>query len=186
MRWTTIGLSAGTELAAANKEALAQAATAKPVNWKKRIVSLWIPAILGLGLMMAFGYLGVRIVAGKPQVQPTTSPASPEPAKIRVLVDVPPAPPPKPAPASTVNATNFTVITPQPGERYLQVAAVSPHMVLTYVDNLRIVNLEAVIAPGPTPDLLRVLVGPFTDRDAMEKAQAQLQASGRSPIVRSY
>jgi len=59
-------------------------------------------------------------------------------------------------------------------------------MVLTYVDNLRMANLEAVIAPGPTPDLLRVLVGPFTDRDAMDKAQAQLQASGKSPIVRSY
>jgi cell division septation protein DedD len=189
MRWTTIGLSAGTELAAANKEALAQAAMAEPVDWKKRVVSLWIPATLGLGLMMAFGYVGVRIVAGKPQVQPTTSPARPVPPKIEAPVNPPPAPLPKPAPPPpppTVPAANFTVITPQPGERYLQVAAVSPHMVLTYVDNLRIANLDAVIAPGPTPDLLRVLVGPFADLDDMDKAKAQLQASGKSPIIRIY
>ena len=180
MRWTTIGLSAGAEHFAPKPE------EPKPVDWTKRIVSLWIPAILGLGLLTTFAYVGVRIAAGKPQVQPTSSPASPEAAKIQVLVDVPPAPAPKPAPKAPVTAANFTLMTPQPGERYLQVAAVSPHMVLTYVDNLRIANLDAVIAPGPTPDLLRVLVGPFADRDSMDKAKALLQASGRSPIERSY
>src|ERR1700733_8882977 len=131
MRWTTIGLSTATERSAPQPES-------KSVNWKKRIVSLWIPAVLGLGLLTAFAYVGVRIVAGKPQVQPTTSPASRAPDKIEVLVDVPPTP----APTTTVTATNFTVVTPQPGERYLQVAAVNPHMVLTYVDNLRIANLD--------------------------------------------
>jgi cell division septation protein DedD len=180
MRWTTIGLSAGAEHFAPKPE------EPKPLDWTKRIVSLWIPAILGLGLLTAFAYVGVRIAAGKPQVQPVSSPASPAPAKIEVLVNVPPAPAPKPAPKPNVIATNFTVITPQPGERYLQVAAVSPHMVLTYVDNLRIANLDAVIAPGPTPDLLRVLVGPFADRDSMDKAKAQLELAGRSPIVRNY
>lgn len=175
MRWTTIGLSAGAEH-------FAQAPEPKPVDWKKRIVSLWIPAILGLGLTLAFAYVGVRIVAGKPRTQPAILPA-----KIEVPVPIPPVPPPsKPAPTPVVHATNFSVITPQPGERFLQVAAVSPHMVLTYVDNLRIANLDAVIAPGPTPDLLRVLVGPFGDRDSLEKAKAQLEAAGKSPIIRSY
>jgi len=180
MRWTTIGLSAGAEHFAPKPE------EPKPVDWTKRIVSLWIPAILGLGLLTAFAYVGVRIAAGKPQVQAVSSPATPAPAKIQVPVDVPPAPAPKPVPQPNVIAANFTVITPQPGERYLQVGAVSPHMVLTYIDHLRIVNLDAVIAPGPTPDLLRVLVGPFPDRDSMDKAKAILEASGRSPIIRSY
>ena len=173
----TIGLSSATEHAAP---------AANPIDWKKRIVSLWIPAVLGLGLVLAFAYVGVRIVAGKTQAQSTTSPIKIKAPVLQAPVNVPPVPAPKPAPTPTVNAANFTVITPQPGERYLQVAAVSPHMVLTYVDNLRITNLEAVIAPGPTPDLLRVLVGPFADSDSMDKAKAQLQASGKSPIVRSY
>jgi cell division septation protein DedD len=179
MRWTTIGLSAGAEH-------FASAPEPKAVDWRKRIVSLWIPAVLGLGLLTAFAYVGVRIVAGKPQVQPTTVPAGQPPSKIQVLVSVPAAPTPKPVPSPAVQATNFTVITPQPGERYLQVAAVSPHMVLTYVDNLRIANLEALVAPGPTPDVLRVLVGPFADPDSMDKAKAQLEASGKSPIIRIY
>jgi cell division septation protein DedD len=187
MRFTTIGLSA------AAHAAQLEAPPSNPTDWKKRLASTWIPAILGVGLLMAFAYVGVRIVAGKPPVQAANPPASPMPATMDAPpVSVPSAPAPKPArapkraPAPVVNAMAFTVVTPQPGERYLQVAAVSPHMVLTYVDNLRIANLEAVIAPGPTPDLLRVLVGPFAERDSLDKAKAQLEASGKSPIIHSY
>jgi hypothetical protein len=180
MRWTTIGLSAGTQ------DALAREVASKPILWKKRIASVCIPAILGLGLLMTFAYVGVRIVTGKSQAQSTAPPA---PIQAPAPVNVPTAAAPKPAPSPIVSPAApapFTVITPQAGERYLQVAAVTPHMVLTYVDTLRKVNLDAVVAPGPTPDLLRVLVGPFSDPDSMEKAKAQLQASGRSPIIRSY
>jgi cell division septation protein DedD len=63
---------------------------------------------------------------------------------------------------------------------------VTPHMVLAYVDTLRKVNLDAVVAPGPTPDLLRILVGPFSDQNSMDQAKAQLEAAGKSPIIRSY
>jgi cell division septation protein DedD len=186
MRFTTIGLSAAAQAVPLD------APPSDPVDWKKRLASTWIPATLGLGLLMAFAYVGVRIVAGKPPVQSTNPSDSPMPITMDAPpVSVPSAPPQKPAstlkpaPAPVVNA-NFTVVTPQPGERYLQVAAVTPHMVLIYVDNLRIANLEAVIAPGPTPDLLRVLVGPFADRDSLDKAKAQLEASGKSPIIRIY
>jgi cell division septation protein DedD len=181
MRWTTIGLSAGTQAA------LAQETLAKPADWKKRIASIWIPAILGLGLILAFAYVGVRIVAGKSQVQPPASPAKIEVPAIKAPVNVPTPAAPKPAPKpANVEAKAFTLVTPQPGERYLQVAAVSPHMVLTYVDSLRTANLDAVVAPGPTPDVLRILVGPFSDQNSMDQAKAQLEAAGKSPIIRSY
>ena len=187
MRWTTIGLSA------ASQEVLAPEAPSKPVDWKKRIASVWIPAILGLGLIMAFAYVGVRIVAGKSRVESKAAPAKIETPVIKAPANVPPEPAPKPVapkpaapkPAS-LDPKPFTLITPPPGERYLQVAAVSPHMVLTYVDTLRQVNLDAVVAPGPTADVLRILVGPFSDQDSMNQAKAQLEAAGKSPIVRSY
>jgi cell division septation protein DedD len=184
MRWTTIGLSAGTQNALAPP-------TPKHADWKKRIASVWIPAILGLGLILAFAYVGVRIVAGKSQAQPTASPAKIEAPAIKAPVNVPIQAAPKAAPKPTrkpanVEAKAFTLVTPQPGERYLQVAAVSPHMVLTYVDSLRTANLDAVVAPGPTPDLLRILVGPFSDQNSMDQAKAQLEAAGKSPIIRSY
>ena len=180
MRWTTIGLSAGTQDALTLE-------TPKPVDWKKRIASVWIPATLGLGLIMAFAYVGVRIVAGKSQVQPPASPAKIETPAIKARVNLPTQAPPKPAPKpANVEAKAFTLVTPQPGERYLQIAAVTPHMVLTYVDTLRKVNLDAVVAPGPTPDLLRILVGPFSNQNSMDQAKAQLEAAGKSPIIRSY
>jgi cell division septation protein DedD len=180
MRWTTIGLSAGTQDTLTPE-------TPKPVDWKKRIASVWIPAILGLGLIMAFAYVGVRIVAGKPQVQPTAPSAKIESPVVKTPVNVPTQAAPKPAPTpANVEAKAFTLVTPQPGERYLQIAAVTPHMVLTYVDTLRKVNLDAVVAPGPTPDLLRILVGPFSDQNSMDQAKAQLEAAGKSPIIRSY
>jgi cell division septation protein DedD len=181
MRWTTIGLSAGTQ------EPLAADPPAKPADWKKRIASVWIPAVLGLGLIMAFAYVGVRIVAGKSQVQPTASSAKIDAPVINVPVHVPTPAAPRPAPKpANVQAKAFTLVTPQPGERYLQIAAVTQHMVLTYVDTLRKVNLDAVVAPGPTPDLLRILVGPFSDQNSMDQAKAQLEAAGKSPIIRSY
>ena len=193
MRWTTLDLSAGTQLSAGPQDALApepQLPERQPIDWKKRIASLWIPAILGFGLMMAFGYLGVRIVAGKSQAgtpvvtKPAALTAPPAPERPS-QPDPPLKAPPKPQRAG-LTATNFTVVTPQAGERYLQVAAVSPHMVLTYVDTLRLANVNVVVAPGPTPDLLRILVGPFADRDSLDQAKAELITVGRSPIVRIY
>jgi cell division septation protein DedD len=181
MRWTTIGLSAGTQ------QALAPDAPVTSADCRKRIASVWIPAILGLGLLMAFAYLGVRIVVGKSQVESKTTPAKIETPVITAPVNVPTQAAPKPTPKpANLDAKAFTLVIPQPGERYLQVAAVSPHMVLTYVDTLRRVSLDAVVAPGPTPDLLRILVGPFSDQSSMDQAKAQLEAAGKSPIIRSY
>jgi cell division septation protein DedD len=187
MRWTTIGLSAGAQNALATEHA------AEPIDWKKRVASLWIPAILAFGLLTAFAYVGVRIAAGKSQAQvpetvkaaPITAPAAPVPKPDPAPKPDPPKVPPTSAP-TPIHATDFTIITPLPGERYLQVVAVSPHMVLTYVDELRKADLDVVVAPGPAPGLLRILVGPFADRDSLDKAKARLEASGQSPIIRIY
>jgi len=185
MRWTTIGLSAGAQ------NALATEHPPEPIDWKKRVATLWIPAILAFGLLTAFSYVGVRIAAGKSQAQlPEPVKTAPVTALAAAAPKPDPAPkldPPKAPPAPTpIHATDFTIITPQPGERFLQVVAVSPHMVLTYVDDLRKLDLDVVVAPGPTPGLLRILVGPFADRDSLDMAKARLEASGKSPIIRIY
>ena len=184
MRWTTIGLSAGHQYAQASE-------TPPPeVNRRNRIASVWIPAILGIGLLTAFAYLGVRIVAAKSAAAPPARQVEAKSPAVAPPIPQPATPQPEkplaPKPAAKPALADFTIITPQAGERYLQVAAVSPHMVLTYVDMLRKTNLEPVVAPGPTPDLLRILVGPFHDPDSMDKAKIQLVAAGKSPIVRIY
>ena len=190
MRWTTMGLSAGHQYAqiSATSQPLTDILPVEAAR-KNRIASLWIPAILGIGLVTAFAYLTVRIVTARSEAKTPPVAEAKAPVVAPVTSQASAQQPERPKPAKTVSkplAADFTVINPQAGERYLQVAAVSPHMVLTYVDGLHKTNFQAVVAPGPTPDLLRILVGPFADTESMDQAKAQLQLNGRSPIVRSY
>lgn len=97
---------------------------------------------------------------------------------------VPPATP-APKPAAHKNAP-LTLITPRAGETYLQLAAFTPRTILTYLDGLRAGGLEPSVAPGPTPDILRVLVGPFPDSEALSKAKARLDAEKIEWIIRAY
>ena len=78
------------------------------------------------------------------------------------------------------------MITPQTGERYIQVGALNPEATRRFVKRLRNENLEPHVAPGPKPELLRVLIGPFNDRDALTEEQNQLQAQGIDTFVRKY
>jgi len=79
-------------------------------------------------------------------------------------------------------------ITPKAGERYIQVGALDLEMTATrrFVDRLRNEILEPHVAPGPKPDLMRVLIGPFDNPDALRTRQAQLQAEGIDTFVRQY
>jgi len=188
---------------------------------KRRLSRLYIATTLAAGLLVAAGYVGTRIFAGKPK-QPTppreaslNSPlsnrvaadvASPGPEKPQVqqapVEAAAPAPAPQaPAPAATpsaeaepangnanesASADDQGFITPQHGERYLQVAALSTPTVFRYVSELRRSQLQAVVAPGPRPGLVRVLIGPFSDRDSLESVRARMETLGVIPFVRSY
>jgi cell division septation protein DedD len=190
MRWTTIGLSAGTQKPGEAPEKAEDAAQKR--DWKKRIATVWIPAILAVGLLTSFSYLGVRIAAAKSQAKTVVPVARtavpPTPAVVHEAVKPEPElPTPKPQPKAIAEQTNFMIIVPQSGEKYIQLAAITPHMVLSYVDDLRKLDLQPiVVAPGPTPELLRILVGPFADRESLEKAKATLETAKRAYLVRVY
>ena len=51
-------------------------------------------------------------------------------------------------------------------------------------DTLRQKGFPALLAAGPTPALLRVMVGPFADASMLGKAKADLENAGFHPIVR--
>lgn len=107
---------------------------------------------------------------------------------VSVAKVTPPSQPVTPAQSKPVVHTDtpLTLITPRAGEVYLQLAALVPHTVLKYLDELRTDNLEPCVAPGPSPELLRVLVGPFPDKDSLSKAKAKLDAEKMVWIVRAY
>ncbi len=218
-----------------------EAATAeKPAaEPKKPIPMAWIPATLGVGLLIAVVYLGGRIVTAKahtapraPVVAQKVTPAAPatppapvvQPqAQIQAKLDPPsplvieskpspltypqpvqqheakppvtepakavaePKPEAKPAQSpSSEDLADLPTITPQAGERYVQIGALIPKAAHRYLGQLHLAQLKPHIAPGPTPDLVRVVVGPFDDRDVLAAVQAQLDAQRIPNFIRRY
>jgi cell division septation protein DedD len=173
---------------------------------KKRIPLIWIPATLSIGLLIAAIYLGGRIVTAHPHGTPAAAlqavrRAAPTPAPVTAVNQtLPPVEPvaeepsPAPEPVSSVQVTPGTpndeipIITPKTGALYIQVGALDLEMAATrrFVDRLRNEKLEPHVAPGPKPELMRVLIGPFDNRDALGERQAQLQSEGIDTFVRQY
>lgn len=171
-------------------------------------------AIVAVGLALAGTYVGWRVFSGraakrasvaaavnvaparqevtKPAVVPAaTSAASAavaEPAKSApVKKTVQAAEPAKPK-GSPVHPVQFVRrdVKPRPGETYLQVAAFGPRALQRYLENLDAQGLHPLVAPGPSENIFRILIGPYRDSAALEQARNSMRASGIEPILRSY
>jgi cell division septation protein DedD len=171
---------------------------------KKRIPLVWIPATLVVGLLIAAIYLGGRIVKAHPSASPSAPPSSVTSAVVQKAT--PPAPPTEPAVASPVaeppappaiapRSEPLTVvtpddgipmITPKTGQRYIQVGALDQEATRRFVQRLRSEKLDPHVATGPTPQLMRVLIGPFDNSDALNERKAQLETEGIDTFVREY
>lgn len=175
------------------------------VKDKKRIPLVWIPATLTVGLLIAAVYLGGRIVtAHRLPVQPvagtknvvTQAPQLPvaQPViagPVIAAVVKPPIEPGmksdvKPKLTSSAAVGPVPVIEPRAREFYIQLGALNQEATNRFVQHLRNKNLEPRVAPGPTPGIMRVLIGPFDNRDAVNERKAQLQAEGFDSFVRRY
>jgi cell division septation protein DedD len=161
---------------------------------KKRIPLIWIPATLSVGLLIAAVYLGGRIVKGsadaKPPVARAAAPAPPPPPLVQVTaLPDPPSPAQKlgPEPLTAVTPDDgVPMIAPQKGERYIQVGALNEEATRRFIQRLRNEKMEPHVAPGPTPELMRVLIGPFDNRDALNEKKAQIETEGIKTFVRQY
>jgi cell division septation protein DedD len=150
-----------------------------------------------VGLLIAAIYLGGRIVKAHTQepeaihvATPVTMPVKSSAAPT-VSQPAPPAPTPEPV-ASAEPLTAVTpqdgipVIDPQAGETYIQVGAFNAQATRRFVQYLHDKKLEPHVAPGPSPGLMRVLIGPFDNPDALNERKAQLATEGIDTFVRQY
>jgi cell division septation protein DedD len=179
---------------------------------KKKIAPIWIAVTLCVGLLIAVIYLGARIISAHRTAKPApaiaaTAIAPPIPTAtiappIPTATIAPPVQKPveRPVEATVVAPENSSApqspaakdplpgsITPQPGQRYLQVGALDySEATRRFIEKLRGENLDPKVAPGPRPQLLRVLIGPFDSRDALEEKKAQIEAEGLDTFVREY
>lgn len=106
--------------------------------------------------------------------QPVVQPGSAAPAA---------APAQAAAPAPMVLPPPDKLVEPAPGEVFLQVMAVKRPEAEVVLKTLRDRGFRAVLGQGPN-ELLRVLVGPFADRESLTQAKAGLENAGFHPIVR--
>ena len=179
----------------------------QPQPTAKPIPRIWIPAIFSIGLLIAAIYVGGRIVSAHAQVRPkaahrAVAQVAPHPAiaPIPVAQPTPEATPepkpalpviaaqPEPAPVKSAIAENEQIprIVPKAGERYIQVGALDLKLTLRYLPQLEQAKFVPHVAPGPTPDLLRVLIGPFSNRDSLNSVKAELDQAGIANFVRQY
>ena len=76
---------------------------------------------------------------------------------------------------------------PAPGQTFLQVAAVRRVEAEFLVDVLKRKGFPALVAPGPSETLFRVLVGPLKDEEDIARTRKRLEEVGfRSSYVRKY
>jgi cell division septation protein DedD len=182
---------------------------------KKPIPLIWIPVVICLGLLVAAGYLGGRILASRPHESPPVGstaavakpPASQNPVPqtpavqnqaeitaVRPAVDNPAA-----ADSSRriltvrthedptlVPPDDLSLIHPQPGDRYVQISALNTAAAHRYVEQLRHGPLEPHLSQGPTPTILRVLVGPFSSQASLLDTMTDLKAAGIECFIREY
>jgi cell division septation protein DedD len=183
-------------------------AAANSEEHERRIPMVWIPATLGVGLLIAAIYLGGRIVTGHTPPKPATvqvaAPIAAQPlVKSEVSevkqADQPPAEQ-KPAVVEPMNAEplkaepltvvtpddGIPMITPRSGELFIQVGALDQEATRHFIQRLRGKGLEPHVAPGPRPELMRVLIGPFDNRDALNEKKAQFDAERIDNFVRRY
>lgn len=185
----------------------------KPEETKKRIPLASIPTTISIGLLIAVLYLGGRILSARHSAKPSpaalssAAPVAVNPPIALQPKEVPPVTAPvvqpviakpvrvasqktTPAQASPVVADDDSLptITPQLGKHYIQVGALDLDAEAThrFVQRLRNEKYDPHIAPGPSPALMRVLIGPFDDLEALNEKKAQLESEGLQTFVRKY
>jgi cell division septation protein DedD len=69
---------------------------------------------------------------------------------------------------------------------YIQVGAVEKGVATVIAEGLRKHALDSFVAPGPTEKTFRVLIGPFPNAEAYQKAQNVVDQIGLASFARRY
>ena len=158
---------------------LPTAATAKIAPPAPKVAKV-APAVTQLPVVPPPPILAPPPVAPPPTVVAQTIP----PPKVQPPVI--PAPIPQTPIGPLPPGQTWTTVTPQPGERYLQVIALAGKFVDGYVKELRAKGLHPLVAPAPADGIYRILFGPLKNQQAIDAERKDLEAAGLQPMVQPY
>jgi cell division septation protein DedD len=152
-----------------------------------------VAGILFLALVVVAVFSGGSYLAGK-----ATS-ARVEPAEQEIQLEQPPAPSAVPVQAPMIEATIVPAsavvkpaadaplfANPNPQAIYIQVGAVEKGVALILAEGLRKHALDSFVAPGPGTKSYRVLIGPFADAEAYQRARNIVADIGLDNFARRY
>jgi cell division septation protein DedD len=154
-------------------------------------VFIGFAATVTIGLALAGWYVGGRILAAE-KIHPVAvivkaveaSPVSKAAAAVPVIAEPVASAPEQPKPVDAAPVWN--TVDPQSGELYLQLAAMGPNSTNDYLKMLQAKGIHPRIAPGPSENLHRIVIGPYSDQPALEKEQKDLEAAGVQSMARHY
>jgi cell division septation protein DedD len=172
----------------------------------RQLLSAFFVVVMLLGVFFAMGYIiGHNSTADGAAKKPAQ--AEPAPATSPAAADNPPAPAP---PAAQQDATPIqtepakpVVQTPEKAavekspvdnaepariestasRKYLQVSAVKRPAADSIVKTLKDKGFPALLGESSKPELFRVLVGPYSETEALSKAKSDLKAMGFDAVV---
>lgn len=177
-----VGRSTAPEPAATAKPPT-EAPSARPEALGQPTASASMPTPSGEALEPGQAKLG-----GAPPEAATETGEQPQPAQPSAPASAP-TPPAEAQPATAAPSVGAAskYPEPEPGQTFLQVAAVRLTEAEVVVDVLKRKGFPARVAPGPSETLFRVLVGPLKDADQIAKTRKALEEAGfRSAYVRKY
>jgi cell division septation protein DedD len=151
---------------------------------------------MALGLSLAGWYVGGRILAaeqrssgtlaGSPAISPSEPSAQPVMPPKESSARVSKAALVQPVQAGDVHPEAEHPVGPPALQVFLEVAGLGAKQDALYVKKLRARGFTARVDAGINEEVRRILIGPFADRQAVDKAQRKLQAQGILALERAY
>jgi len=145
---------------------------------RRQIASLSFVVLVLIAMFAGIAYLAGR---GAVAHAASSAPAGNAPVTIEAAAGHPAPPPlpvanvvPRPAP---MNASGLFA-DPIPGAIYIQTAATDRGVATIMAEGIRTHGLPSIVAPGPSDKIFRVLVGPFPDMPAYQRAKDLLDQLG--------
>lgn len=143
-------------------------------------LAMVVVAVCSGGSYLAGKAISARSEAAEPEIK-IDQPSAPiiSTPMLEATVVAPPV-------AATPAADAPLFANPNPKAIYIQVGAVEKGVAVILAEGLRKHALDSFVAPGPSGKAFRVLIGPFADAEAYQKARNIVDQIGLSSFARRY
>jgi cell division septation protein DedD len=166
---------------------------------RRQIAGLTFLALVMIAVCSGASYLAGKVVSAREEPPAQTIQIEEPPAPVATPLPTPQptpmieatiapqvGPPPSAPPAAPKAAEAPLFANAVPRAIYIQVGAVEKGVATVIAEGLRGHELDAFVAPGPTEKVFRVLIGPFPDAEAYQKAQNIVDRIGLASFARRY